>query len=123
MQVSATLAVRICTGALAVLIAASGWFYTFYSRSAGGLAGVEQDALNRRRVRLRRFGGCAMMALGICFFAGFNAVDVEEHPGVFEAVWVAVCILLVLLLVLAALDLRLTMRLRRQTLSKRPPGL
>jgi hypothetical protein len=118
-----TLPLRICTGALAVLIAAFGWFYAFSSRSATGLAGIERNALNQRRVRLRRFGGCAMMALGVSFFAGFNTVDVDEHPGIFEAIWIAVCMLLVLLLVLAAIDLRLTMRLRRQSLSKRPPGL
>jgi 4-hydroxybenzoate polyprenyltransferase len=123
MQMSPALAVRICTGAIGVGIAASGWFYAFYSQAANGLADVERDSLNQRRVRLRRLGGCAMMALGVCFFAGFNAVDVEEHPGVFEAIWIAVCLLLVLLLVLAVIDLRLTIRLRRQALSKRPPGM
>jgi len=123
MQMSPMLAVRICTGALAVGIGATGWFYTFYSQAATGLAGIERNPLNQRRVRLRRLGGCAMMALGACFFAGFNAVDVDGHPGVFEAIWIAVCVLLVLLLVLAGIDLRLTMRLRRQSISKRPPGL
>ncbi len=120
MPLSATNAVRICTGAIAVGIAAAGWFYTFYSQATVRLAGMERDALNRRRSRLRRLGGCAMMGLGVCFFAGFNAVDVEEHPSVFEAIWIFVCLLLLLLLVLAIIDLRLTIRLRAQLQAKIP---
>lgn len=115
-----TTAVRVCTGALAVLIGAFGWFYTFYSQAVVRLASLERDALNRRRARLRRLGGCAMMALGICFYAGFNSVDVEVNPGIFEAIWIGVCLLLLLLLVLAVIDLRLTIRLRAQHQARLP---
>jgi hypothetical protein len=113
-------AVRICTGAIGLGIAVAGWFYTFQSQAAVVLADVEREALNRRRVRLRRFGGCAMMGLGICFVAGFNAVDVKRHPGTFEGIWVAVCLLLFLLLYLAIVDLRLTLRLNRRPRGNRP---
>jgi peptidoglycan/LPS O-acetylase OafA/YrhL len=116
---NALMAVRICTGAIGLSIVGSGWFYTFHSRAAASLAGIEQDSLNRRRVRLRRFGGCAMMGLGTCFFAGFNAVDVDRHPGVFEGIWIAVCVLLLLLVMLAIADLRLTLRVNRQARLKR----
>ena len=98
MPIKAFTAVRICTGLIALGIVAVGWFYAFRSQAAVGLANIELDAINHRRVRLRRFGGCAMMALGACFFAGFNAVDVAQHPGMFEAIWTAVCLLLFLLL-------------------------
>jgi peptidoglycan/LPS O-acetylase OafA/YrhL len=123
MPVNAFTAVRICTGAIGVLITVAGWFYAVHSRSAVALADLESDALNRRRVRLRRFGGCTMMALGACFFAGFNAVDVAQHPGMFEAIWIAVCLLLFLLLILAVVDLRLTNRLKRRLQANRPRGV
>src|SRR4051794_41753592 len=42
---------------LALLTGVAGWFYLFFSRAAHRLAGVEDDRLNRRRVRLRPIGG------------------------------------------------------------------
>ena len=113
MQSPATIAVRVTTAFLGLLIALCGAFYLFYSKAAIQLADVERQAINRQRIRLRRFGGGAMMGLGAAFIAGFNAVRVEEHPTIFLAIWIGVCVLLALILVLAILDLRLTLRLHR----------
>jgi hypothetical protein len=113
MQDAATIAVRITTAFLGLLITLCGAFYVFYSKAAARLADVEQEVINRKRVRLRRFGGGAMMALGASLVAGFNAVRVDVHPDVFAAIWIGVCILLALLLFLAIFDLRLTLRLHR----------
>ena len=38
----------------ALLVAAAGWYYLFYSKAAIGLRGIEDDRQNRLRVRLRR---------------------------------------------------------------------
>jgi drug/metabolite transporter (DMT)-like permease len=122
MPARAETAVHICTGAIAVGIVATGWFYTFRSRAAAGLADIERDAINHRRVRLRRLGGWAMMALGIGFFAGFNAVTPKRNPGMYDGIWIAVCLLLILLLILTIVDLRLTMKLRRPPVN-RPPDI
>lgn len=97
---------------LALLIAVAGWHYLFYSRSAVSLASMEMPSANRRRIRLRRGGGCAMMALAVCFFAGFFTVDFHEQPHAFVAIWLAVFVLLAVILILALIDLRLTVKLR-----------
>jgi hypothetical protein len=123
MTISAGTAVHICTGAIALGIVASGWFYAFRSRAAASLADIERDAINHRRVRLRRFGGWAMMALGLGFFAGFNTVAPERNPRIYDGIWIAVCLLLILLLILTIVDLRWTMKLRRQSPGNLPPGV
>src|SRR5436853_9719 len=63
---------------LALLIAAAGWHYLFYSRAAERLAGVEQQRLNRLRVVLRRAGGAVLLVLGPTFFAGFRALALSS---------------------------------------------
>jgi hypothetical protein len=100
--------------AFALLTAAAGWFYLFYSRAAHNLAGVEGTADNRARVLLRRFGGVCMIALGVCFFMGFNTFTPEERPTAFVTTWFAVFLLLGTTIVLALIDVRLTLRLRRK---------
>ncbi len=98
---------------LSLLIAVAGWHYLFYSRSAPGLASLELPSSNRRRIRLRRAGGCAMMALAVCFFAGFFTVDFGQQPHAFVAIWLTVFVLLAVILVLGLIDMRLTMKLRQ----------
>jgi hypothetical protein len=82
--------------AFALVVAAAGWYYMFYSQAASRLAGVEGEAVNRRRVRLRRVNGLMMFLLGVFFFAGFFAVDLDR-PTV---------------ALLAAIDVRLTLKLK-----------
>src|SRR5688572_31967441 len=67
----------------ALTVAAAGWYYMFYSQAASRLAGVESETVNRRRVRLRRLNGLMMFLLGIFFFAGFFAVDLDRPTVAF----------------------------------------
>ena len=100
-----------------LLVAIAGWHYLFYSTAATQLVGIEEQRLNRKRVRLRRLGGVCMLALGGCFFAGFWAFDLNDLHGradAFAIVWLAVGVLILTIVVLALIDLTLTARLRRQ---------
>ena len=100
-------------GIFALLTAAAGWFYVFYSRAAQRLSGVEDQRLNERRVKLRRVGGVAMFLLGGFFFAGFRGLE-QPHwsPRALLAVWMTVFGLLIVIVVLGMIDLRLTYRMR-----------
>ena len=104
---------RHLAGIFALLTGAAGWYYLFYSRAAHRLSGVEDEAINGRRVRLRRVGGVAMVLLGAFFFAGSYGFDnPKQTPGAFLGVWLTVFALLILIVVLAMIDVRLTHRLR-----------
>ena len=101
-------------GIFALLTGAAGWYYLFYSRAAQRLAVIEHQALNNRRIALRRVGGAAMLMLGGFFFAGFAAFDDPQlTPTRFLVIWLTVFALLIVIVVLALVDLRLTRRLRR----------
>ena len=96
-------------------VAAAGWYYMFYSRAAGRLAGIEDDRLNLQRVRLRRVGGFVMLLLAVFFFAGFHSFDLDRPPtSTFFFVWLVVFLLLGMVLLLGLIDLRLTMKLRKR---------
>jgi O-antigen/teichoic acid export membrane protein len=101
---------------LALLIATAGWHYLFYSRAAERLAGVEEERLNRLRVRLRRAGGLVLLALGPTFFAGFRTLEPREDfdSARFVTLWLTVLGLMGLMVVLALVDVRLTIKLRRR---------
>ena len=111
------------TTVFSFLVAASGWYYMFYSRAAANLNGIENDDINDRRQRLRRVGGFVMLLLGVALFAGFNSVDSATGPQGFLFVWLAVFVLLLTIVLLAIVDLRLTWKLRdrRNRLKTRPP--
>lgn len=97
---------------LALLTGAAGWYYLFYSKAAQVLTGIEDEKLNRRRIRLRRAGGGVMVALGVGLYLGFYAADADVSPRLFVVVWAAVMILMAALVLLALIDVRLTLRLR-----------
>jgi Na+/H+ antiporter NhaD/arsenite permease-like protein len=99
---------------LALLIAASGWFYMFYSRAAHRLAGVEEQKTNARRRRLRQVNGLVMMLLAIAFFAGFYTFDPDRAPTGFMLTWLAALALLAIVVALALVDVRMTVDLRRR---------
>lgn len=108
-------------GIFALIAAAAGWFYLFYSGAAKRLAGIEDQRLNTRRVALRRLGGVAMFLLGAFFFAGFYAFeDPKQKPAAFLAVWLIVFALLIVIVVLAMIDLRLTRQLRARQKGSQP---
>ena len=100
-------------GILALLIAIAGWFYMFYSRAAANLGGVEDAALNERRIRMRRIGGFVMLLLAVAFFMLFYTFDSDDQAVQFVVTLLAVLVLLCMILVLGLIDLRLTMKLRR----------
>ena len=115
-------------GILALLTGVAGWFYLFYSRAAQGLAVLEEQNLNRRRIRLRRVGGLVMLLLAVGFYLGFYAADPQTHPRVFVGVWLGVMGLLAAIVLLALVDVRLTVKLRmrrnrRMRGTSEPPGL
>ena len=101
-------------GIFALIVAAAGWFYMFYSRAAHRLAAVEDQQINRKRVLLRRVGGFAMVALGACFYAGYYATDSKQPTRAFAMLWFVVLMLMMLIMVLGLIDLRLTRRLREE---------
>jgi UDP-N-acetylmuramyl pentapeptide phosphotransferase/UDP-N-acetylglucosamine-1-phosphate transferase len=98
----------------ALLVAAAGWYYMFYSKAAHRLAEVEDQRLNQRRIRLRRVCGLAMFLLAICFFTLFWTFDLEQSRLAFALMMLAVMILLAAVLILAMIDVRLTYRLRQR---------
>ncbi|HXE53802.1 MAG TPA: hypothetical protein VN541_12340 [Tepidisphaeraceae bacterium] len=97
----------------ALLTAAAGWYYMFYSRAARRLDRIEASERNTLRVRLRRLGGLIMLLLGVLFFAGFQSW-VTDRAGLFIGVWIGVLFLLLGIVVLALIDVRLTWKLRHQ---------
>jgi hypothetical protein len=102
------------TAVLSLLAATAGWYYMFYSQAARKLGRVEEQSINRRRIRLRRIGGFAMFLLAVLMFAGVWSVDERGSPGTFLLIWFGVIALLLLVMVLVFIDLRLTARLRRR---------
>ena len=103
---------RAFSAIFSLFVAASGWYYMFYSRAANRLSGIEGTNINSVRVWLRRVNGLLMFLLAICFFAGFFAVDLDHPTRMTAYVWLAVCALVLALLALGLVDLRLTWRLR-----------
>lgn len=101
-----------------LLVAAAGWYYMFYSRAVANLSSIEDEAINRRRLRLRRAGGFIMFLLAIALFAGFHSVDSATSAQAFVLVWLSVFVLLLSVLLLAMADLRLTWKLRRNRLGR-----
>jgi UDP-N-acetylmuramyl pentapeptide phosphotransferase/UDP-N-acetylglucosamine-1-phosphate transferase len=96
----------------ALIVAAAGWFYMFYSRAAHELTGLEHDARNLRRIRLRRVGGFMMFLLAVTFFVGFQPYVWQSDVAAL-AVWMLVMFLLLAIVVLGLIDLRLTWQLRK----------
>jgi hypothetical protein len=101
-----------------LLVAAAGWYYMFYSRAVANLSSIEDQAINRRRLRLRRAGGFIMFLLAIALFAGFHTVDSATSAQAFVLVWLSVFVLLLTVLLLAMADLRLTWKLRHNRLGR-----
>ena len=95
-------------GIFALLIAALGWYYLFYSRAAQYLEAVEDQRSNRLRGILRRMNAIVMllMAVGIAMTTyRFNREGAEMQ---FALTGSAVMFLLTLCVVLALIDVQLT---------------
>jgi drug/metabolite transporter (DMT)-like permease len=96
-----------------LLVAAAGWYYAFYSPAAGRLRGIEHDADNRLRVRLRRTNGVLMILLGATFYVTAVALDDRWPAGRVATLLIVMLLLLLAVGVLGTIDLRLTNKLRR----------
>jgi hypothetical protein len=102
----------ILAGIFALVIGAAGWYYLFYSKAAEKLQGIEDQAINRRRVTLRRTGGFCMILLAMSMYVGVVAFDWERPTIGFGLTWVLVMALVFVITLLALIDLRLTKQLR-----------
>jgi hypothetical protein len=99
---------------LALLVAAAGWYYAFYSSAAGKLSGIERPSANRLRVRLRRINGCLMIVLGALFFILASALEQKWRPLTIGWLTLSVLVLLLPIAALVMIDLSLTRRMREK---------
>ena len=105
---------------LALMVAGSGWYYMFYSRAAHRLEKLEDQRINVSRIRCRRAAGALLSLMGILIFVGSQPrFEPHTHPRVYISIWTAVMFLLLLVVVLAMIDLRLTLKLRRDDHQRR----
>ena len=105
---------------VALLIAAVGWYYLFYSRAAQRLEGVEEQRSNRLRGLLRRVNAVIMllMAVGI----GWGTIRMQRMAiETTVLIWSGVLLLLFVSVVLALIDVRLTVKLRRTLRERNRP--
>ena len=97
------------------MVAGSGWYYMFYSRAAHRLGAVEDRRINLSRIRCRRAAGGLLALMGMLIFAGSQPrFEPQTHPRTYMSIWTAVMVLLFVVVVLAMVDLRLTLKLRRE---------
>lgn len=104
----------VAVGLVAAAAYVAGWYYLFYSPAVRRMAAVEPPSDNRRRARLRRANGVALVLLATLFYVGFAGVNPDRRPRTFVVVWMAVFVLLGVVVLLAGIDMRMTARLRRQ---------
>ncbi|HET6249679.1 MAG TPA: hypothetical protein VFE47_18465 [Tepidisphaeraceae bacterium] len=104
---------------LSLLIGVAGWYYLFYSKAAHRLEAIEAASANRRRIRLRRVNGAAMILLAILIYVAIGAVDFDSHRYLFLILWTGIIMVLFIVVLLALVDVRLTMKLRES--QKRTP--
>ena len=112
---------RTLSAIFALLIAAVGWYYLFYSRASERLGGIEEERANRLRGILRRTNAIIMMLIAIGIAAATYRFDMESMPREFGLTWLAVMTLLLVSVVLALIDVRLTMKLRRTLRERNRP--
>jgi UDP-N-acetylmuramyl pentapeptide phosphotransferase/UDP-N-acetylglucosamine-1-phosphate transferase len=99
-------------GIFALLVAAAGGYYLFYSTAAQRLKGIENEQRNRLRIRLRRAGGVMILLLAVAFYAMFVALR-RQRLAAAGMLLLVVMGLMGAIVVLGLIDLRLTQHLRR----------
>jgi hypothetical protein len=99
---------------LALLIAAVGWYYLFYSRAAERLEALEEQQTNRRRGILRRINAIVMLLMALGIALGAFKFNPDSNRSEYFLTWALVMLLLPVSVSLALIDLRLTMKLREQ---------
>ena len=105
---------------VALLIAAVGWYYLFYSRAAQRLEGVEEERSNRLRGALRRANAVIMLLMAVSIAWGsIRMKELTLERSVL--IWTAVLALLFVSVILALIDVRLTVKLRRALRERNRP--
>jgi hypothetical protein len=105
---------------LSLMVAASGWYYIFYSRAAHRLEKLENRRNNLNRIRCRRAAGLLLSLMGILIFVGSQRrFEPGAHPRTYIGIWIAVMFLLLIVVILAMIDLRLTLRIREEEQRRR----
>ena len=107
----------------ALLVAAVGWYYLFYSKAASRLGGLEEQRTNHLRGLLRRVNAILMLliALGIAF-ATYKFEDRRGFENAYVLTWAAVMLLLLTVVILGLIDVRLTWKLRRSLRDRNRPS-
>jgi hypothetical protein len=112
--------VHLVVNILSLTVAASGWYYLFYSRAAHRLEKLEDRRLNLARIRCRRAAGGLLSIMGILMFIGAQRqAEPEHHPRTYIAIWMGVMALLLVIVILAMIDLRLTLKIRQEQQRRR----
>src|SRR5688500_366146 len=93
-------------GILALLIAAVGWYYLFYSRAAERLEAIEEQQTNRRRGILRRINAIVMLLMALGIAAGTYRFKPDADKEKYFLTWALVMLLLPISVMLALIDLR-----------------
>jgi hypothetical protein len=105
---------------LSLMVAASGWYYLFYSRAAHRLEKLEDRRLNLSRIRCRRAAGGLLSIMGVLMFiGGQRQTEPEAHPRLYIGIWTGVMALLLVIVILAMIDLRLTLKIRQEQQRRR----
>ena len=111
---------RTALSIFALLVAAVGWYYLFYSRAAERLEGIEENRANRLRGILRRANAIIMLLMAIGIALGTLRMD-QLTPEQFILTWSGVMALLFIAVILAMIDVRLTVKLRRALRERNRP--
>ena len=112
---------RTALSIFALLVAAVGWYYLFYSRASERLEGLEENRANRLRGILRRTNAIIMLLMAVGIALGTIRMD-QLTPEQFMLTWAGVMALLFIAVVLALIDVRLTLKLRRSLRERKQRG-
>jgi membrane protein YdbS with pleckstrin-like domain len=105
----------------ALLVAAIGWYYLFYSKAASRLSSIEEEKSNRLRGLLRRINAILMLVMAVGIALAMYKFNRDETYEQFLITWMAILLLLVVVMVLGLIDVRLTWKLRRTLRDRNRP--
>ena len=106
----------------ALLVAAIGWYYLFYSNAASRLSSIEDQSANRLRGLLRRINAILMLVMAVGIALAMYKFDRDQMYDAFVVTWTAILLLLLIVMVLGLIDVRLTWKLRRSLRDRNRPS-
>src|SRR5688500_9879556 len=98
----------------ALLVAAVGWYYLWYSQAIQRLARIEEQRTTRRLGILRRINAIIMLLIALGIACGTYRFEREGAETACLITWALVMLLLFAFVLLALIDLPLTIKLRQQ---------